>query len=206
MSEKTTQMQQGNVKKREVFSTKQLVAIAFLSAIAYVLMLLHLPFKFIGFLELEFSDVPAVIGGIIYGPAVGVIIELIKNIIKAFTATSTAWVGEFANFVISSAYVIPAVILIRKLKGKRRYIISFTVATICMMIVGALANYFVMIPLYAKAFGGLDVIVGGAAAMVPAIKNLGTIVLFGITPFNLVKGIVIGLVSYYIYKPLKNRI
>lgn len=206
MSEKTTQMQQGNAKRREVFSTKQLVAVAFLSAIAYVLMLLHLPFKFIGFLELEFSDVPAIIGGIIYGPAVGVIIELIKNIIKAFTATSTAWVGEFANFVISSAYVIPAAILFRKLKGKGRYVITFAVATLSLVIVGALSNYFVMIPLYAKAFGGMDAVVGLSSEMVPAIKDLGTIVLFGITPFNIVKGIVLGLVSYYIYKPIRNRI
>lgn len=206
MSEKTTQMQRGNVKKKELFSTKQLVAIALLSAIAYVLMLFHLPFKFIGFLELEFSDVPAIIGGIVYGPAVGVIVELIKNLIKAFTASTTAWVGEMANFVICSAYVIPVAILFGKLKGKGRYVITFGIATVSMMIVGALANYFVMVPLYAKAFGGMDAIVGVSSEMVPAIKDLATVVLFGITPFNMVKGIVLGIVSYYIYKPLKNSI
>lgn len=205
MSERVMETKK-NLKQTELFTTKQLVAIAFLSAIAYVLMLLHLPFKFIGFLELEFSDVPAIIGGIVYGPVVGVAVELIKNIIKAVTATTTACVGEFANFVIGSAYVIPAAILYRKLKGKRKAVISFTVATISLVVVGALINYFVMIPLYAKAFGGMGVVVGVSSKMVPAIKGLGTIVLFGIVPFNLVKGIVLGIVSTFVYKSLKNRI
>jgi riboflavin transporter len=207
MTEKMNQLKRTtSVASKEVFTTKNLVMIAFLSAIAYVLMLLHLPFKFIGFLELEFSDVPAIIGGIFYGPIVGVIIELIKNLIKALTGTTTSGVGELANFIICSSFVLPASILFRRIKGKGRAFVSFGVATLSMVVVGALANYFVMIPLYAVAFGGMDVVVGVASPMIPAIKDLGTIVLFGITPFNIVKGIVLGIVSNYIYKPLRSRI
>lgn len=207
MTEKTNQLKKGtSISSKELFSTKNLVMISLLSAVAYVLMLLHLPFKFIGFLELEFSDVPAIIGGIFYGPAVGIIIELIKNLIKAITATTTGGVGEFANFVICSAYVLPASILFRRMKGKGRAFVSFGVATLSMVVIGALVNYFVMIPLYAKLFGGMDAVIGVSSKMIPAIKDLGTIVLFGITPFNIVKGIVLGVVSHYIYKPLRSRI
>lgn len=207
MTEKTNQLKKGiSVASKELFSTKNLVLISLLSAVAYVLMLLHLPIKFIGFLELEFSDVPAIIGGIFYGPAVGVIIELVKNLIKAITATTTGGVGEFANFVICSAFVLPASILFRRMKGKGRAFVSFGVATISMAVIGALMNYFIMIPLYAKVFGGMDAVIGVSSQMIPAIKDLGTIVLFGITPFNIVKGITLGIVSYYIYKPLRSRI
>lgn len=207
MTEKTNQLKKGTtVASKELLSTKNLVLISLLSAVAYVLMLLHFPIKFIGFLELEFSDVPAIIGGILYGPAVGVIIELIKNLIKAITATTTGGVGELANFVICSAFVLPASILFRRMKGKGRALVSFGVATISMVVVGALINYFIMVPLYAKVFGGMDAVINLSSQMIPAIKDLGTIVIFGITPFNIVKGIILGIVSYYIYKPLRSRI
>ncbi|MBS5934871.1 MAG: ECF transporter S component [Clostridiales bacterium] len=207
MTEKTNQLKKvGSLASKEVFSTKNLVLISLLSAVAYVLMLLHLPFKFIGFLELEFSDVPAIIGGILYGPAVGIIVELIKNLIKAITATTTGGVGEFANFVICSAFVLPASLLFRRMKGKGRAFVSFSIATISMTVIGGLVNYFIMIPLYAKVFGGMDAVIGVSSQMIPAIKDLGTIVLFGITPFNIVKGIILGIVSWYIYKPLRSRI
>lgn len=207
MTEKTNQFKKGtSVASKELFSTKNLVLISLLSAVAYVLMLLHFPIKFIGFLELELSDVPAIIGGILYGPAVGVIIELIKNLIKAITATTTGGVGELANFVICSAFVLPASILFRRMKGKGRALVSFGVATISMVVVGALINYFIMVPLYAKVFGGMDAVINLSSQMIPAIKDLGTIVIFGITPFNIVKGIILGIVSNYIYKPLRSRI
>ncbi len=207
MTEKTNQLKKGTtVASKELLSTKNLVLISLLSAVAYVLMLLHFPIKFIGFLELEFSDVPAIIGGILYGPAVGVIIELIKNLIKAITATTTGGVGELANFVICSSFVLPASILFRRMKGKGRALVSFGVATISMVVVGALINYFIMVPLYAKVFGGMDAVINLSSQMIPAIKDLGTIVIFGITPFNIVKGIILGIVSYYIYKPLRSRI
>jgi riboflavin transporter FmnP len=169
-------------------------------------MLLHLPFKFIGFLELEFSDIPAIIGGLVYGPVTAIIIELIKNLIKALTATTTGGVGELANFLIIAAYVAPLSYLFQRVKGKYRYVISFGTSVIAFVIMGFVVNYFITIPLYAKLYGGMDVIVGISSEMVPAIKDLATIVLFGITPFNIVKGIIISIVGYYTYKFLRNKI
>ena len=102
--------------KKTLFSTRDLVIVGLFSALAYVLMLLESP-GYLGFLRIEFSDVPAILGGLGLGPAAGVFIELIKNIIKALS-TKTIGAGELANFVVGSAYVLPLSIIYRKWKGK----------------------------------------------------------------------------------------
>lgn len=197
-------MTQSNEKREaahsSLFTTKQLVTLAMLSALAYVLMLIHLPFKYLGFLELEFSDVPAVIASLVYGPVAGVVVELIKNVIKAITATTTGGVGELANFLISACYVIPIGILFQRLKGKAKVFGSFAAGIAGFVAAGIVVNYFITVPLYANLFGGMDVVVGAAAATVPAIKDLATIVILGITPFNIVKGLILSFVGYLVYK------
>ena len=101
--------------KKTLFSTRDLVIVGVFSALAYVLMLLESP-GYLGFLRIEFSDVPAILGGLGLGPAAGVFIELIKNIIKALS-TKTIGAGELANFVVGSAYVLPLHYL-QKVEGK----------------------------------------------------------------------------------------
>jgi riboflavin transporter FmnP len=207
-----------------LFSTKKLVTISLLSALAYVLMLIHLPFKFLGFLEFEFSDVPAVIAALQFGPLAGVFVELVKNLIKALTASDTAMVGELANFLISSAFMIPVGILYKvrmakklrsqgtvntqpvKTKNGAYMIMTFTIGTIAFATAGALLNYYVMLPLYAKFMGGMDTVVGFASANLSIIKDLKGLILIGITPFNIVKGIYISVIGYYTYRFLKGRI
>lgn len=199
----------GNKRKtaqRSMFTTKQMVTLAMLSALAYVLMLIHLPFKYLGFLELEFSDVPAVVASLVYGPMAGVVVELIKNAIKAITATTTGGVGEMANFLTSACYVIPIGILFRRLKGRTKVVGSFTAGVAGFTAAGIVANYFITVPLYVSLFGGMDVVVGAAAATVPAVKDLATIVIFGITPFNIVKGIMISITGYLVYKVFRKSL
>lgn len=202
-------------QRKTLFTTKQLVIISLFSALAYVLQLFHLPFKFLGFLEFEFSDIPAIIAALQFGPFAGVVVELIKNLIKALTASTTGCVGELANFLISSAYIIPVGILykFRKnkitdpsniLKSKIFLFIMFGFATICMAAAGAIINYFVTLPLYAKLFGGMDAVVGFASASLPAIKSLGALILIGITPYNIAKGIAMSFLGYYVYYFLRN--
>lgn len=191
-------------KATNLFSTRTMVTVSLLSALSYVLMLLESP-PFIGFLRLEFSDIPAIIGAFQFGPLAGLIIELIKNVIKAITATKTAGIGELANFIISIAYVVPAAIIYRKMKGKYKSLTSFTVATVAMTIAGFLMNYFVTIPMYATLYGGIDNVVAVAKG-IPGIKDKFTLILFGITPFNIVKGIFLGIVGHYTYRLIKNRL
>lgn len=188
--------------KGRTFTTRALVTISLLSALSYVLMLLESP-PYLGFLRLEFSDVPAIIGAFQFGPISGLVIELIKNLIKAVTSTKTSGVGELANFIIRVSYVIPAAILYRKMKGKYKYLVSFGVATICMAIAGFLVNYFITLPLYAALYGGMDNVIAVASAILPVIKDKIGLILIGITPFNLFMGAFLGLVSHYTYRLLK---
>lgn len=190
---------------KKLFTTKEMVVISLLSALAYVLMLLESP-PYLGFLRLEFSDIPAIIGGIQFGPLAGLFIELIKNLIKAISATKTAGIGELANFLISIAYVVPIAFLYHKIKGKYRKITIYTVGIICMAIAGCLTNYFITIPLYATFAGGMENIIAPVQAIIPSIKDLNTLIFIGITPFNIVKGILMSLVSELTYKLVKNRL
>lgn len=189
-----------------LFSTKQMVTLALLSALAYALMLIHLPFKYLGFLELEFSDVPAIIASLAYGPGAGIIVELIKNLIKALTATTTGCVGEMANFLTGACFVGPLGVIFHKAKGKYKVLMSFAAANIGFIIAGILVNYFITVPLYATLFGGMEAVVGVASATVPAVKDLATVVILGITPFNVVKGILVSITGYLVYKTVRKAI
>lgn len=188
------------------FTVRQITVIGFFSALSYVLMLLHLPFKYLGFLELEFSDIPAIIATLAYGPVHGVLIELIKNLIKALTASSTGCVGELSNFVVSACYVIPLGLIYKKAKFKHKTITAFIAANVGFIISGILINYFVTVPLYATLFGGMDAIIGLTSQTVSAISSLRDVVILGITPFNFVKGVIISVVGLYCYKILKGVI
>lgn len=197
-------MMRGTYERKNMFTTKAMVTVSLLSALSYVLMLLESP-PFIGFLRLELSDIPALLGAFWFGPAAGVVIELIKNLIKAITASKTMGIGELANFIVSVAYVVPAGLLFHKLKGKYKSFLVFGAATIVMTVVGFLMNYFVTVPMYARMYGGIENIVA-AATMIPGIKDMFTLILLGITPFNLVKGVFLGIVGQLTYEMLKKRI
>lgn len=93
--------------------TKIIILIGIMGAISFVLQLLEFPH--IGFLAFEFSDLPSAVIAASFGPLPGVATELVKNLLKALT-TKTGFVGELANFIIGSAFVIPIGILLEKQK------------------------------------------------------------------------------------------
>lgn len=204
LSAKKNSRMEESMKERKI-DTRKLVMYGFMGALAYVLMLIHLPFKYLGFLELEFSDIPAIVVSFAYGPVGGVVVEVIKNAIKALTASTTGGVGELANLFVSIAYVVPSALIFRKWKGKEmgRNVIAGLAGTGCMMAMGIVINYFVTVPLYAKLFGGMEAVIGACAATVPAINSVATVVVLGITPFNLVKGIIISIVGILVYQSTK---
>lgn len=182
------------------FSTKQIVIIGMLAALSYILMLLHFPVKYMGFLEIEFSDIPAIVASFSFGPATGILIELIKNLIKAITASTTGGSGEIANFIVSVGYVLPLGLIFHKAKFKHKTILACIAGTICMVLTGIVINYFITVPLYAKLFGGEEAVIGACASVIPAIQSIGTVVILGITPFNIVKGILISILGVLCYK------
>lgn len=191
--------------KKTLFSTRELVTIGLFSALAYVLMLLESP-GYLGFLRIEFSDVPAILGGLGYGPAAGVFIELIKNLIKVLS-TKTIGAGELSNFLVGSAFVIPLSIIYRKWKGKHKLLVGYVVSVISMCIAGMLVNYFITVPIYSNMFGGMEALIGFVGGMtpgfLPTIDSMWKLIVIGITPFNVIKGTMMSVVSYYVFKLVK---
>ena len=185
-------------------STKQIAFIGICAAISFVLMFVKFPISYLGFLELEVSDVPAAIVAIIYGPVSGVLVELIKNVLH-LTATSTGMSGELSNFMVSLGFVIPLGLVAKKSKSTKNLILGFVLGTIGLALMGMFTNYFITVPLYLSLFGE-EAVMGMVQATIPSIDNLAKLVMIGITPFNVVKGLIISVVTFLLYKGLKGRI
>ena len=193
-----------NVRKgSEISSTNKMVKISVLSVLAFIIMLFEVVVPlFPGFLKMDLSDVPALLGAFALGPVSGVIIELIKNILHiVIRGTHTAAVGELSNFIIGGVFVYTAGMIYHLKKDKKHAIIGMALATIVMAGAGILTNYYLIIPFYTKAMGmPLDTIIQMGTAANPRIMDLKTMIIYGVTPFNLLKGIIISLVVNFIYK------
>lgn len=189
---------------KKVFTTKNLVLMAMFSALAAVLMLWEFPIPFIApnFYEIDLSEIPILVGSFIMGPVSGVIMEVIKIILKLLIkGTSTAYVGDFANFCVGVCLVVPASIIYQKHKTKKNAFIGMLVGTLFMAVAGVVLNYFVMIPFYVKAFGmPLEAIIGAGAKIQPLVTNKLSFTIVCVAPFNIVKGIIVSLVTALIYK------
>lgn len=179
---------QGINQKRKM-DTIYLVKIAFLSAIAYVVFLIEFPIPYFPpFLEIDLSDIVAILGGIMLGPVAGVLIEVIKNALRFILFNSgTGGIGELANLLVGVAYVLPFCLIFR-VNDLKRFILGSLTGIASMTIIASLANYFILIPVYT----GIDAH-GEKIAMITS--------LYG--PFNIVKGIIITLVGYIAIKAFK---
>ena len=184
--------------------TRKLVEIGMLGAIATVLMLFEFPIPFIAppFYELDFSEVPVLVGAFALGPMAGATIELIKILINLLiNGTATAFVGEIGNYILGCSFVIPAALIYKKKKSKKVAMISMIVGTITMTVFGCFLNAYVLLPTYAAAFGmPIDAIVGMGSAINGNITNVMTFVILAVAPFNILKGIVVSTITLLIYK------
>lgn len=180
-----------------------LIKISLLSAIAFILMFFEFPLPiFPNFLQIDLSDLPALIGGFALGPMAGVLIELFKNVLHIiFKGTSTALIGELANFLVGSVFVITSASIYAKNKTRKNAIISLIIGSIVMSIAAGILNYCLFLPLYDKVLGfKIAAVVGMGSKLNPRIINLFTLVLWSIVPFNLLKGIIVSAVSLAVYK------
>lgn len=188
---------------KQGFSVKALTKIGALSAVAGVLMLLEMPLWFApSFYKLDFSEIPVLIGAFALGPIAGMTIELIKILLNfVLNGTVTGGVGEIANFFIGCALVVPAGFIYKQNKNTKNAIFGMIVGTLVLTVVGALLNYFLLLPVYAKVFGApIQAFIDMGKALNPYIVDLKTFVLFCVVPFNLLKGIVVSAITLLIYK------
>ena len=185
--------------------TKTIAQIGMLSGIAFVLMLFEIPLPFApAFYEIDFSEVPVLVGCFAMGPVAGATIELIKIILNlAINGTITAGVGEFANFLIGCAFIVPAGLIYKKMHNKKGAIIGMVLGTAVMTVIGCFLNAYLLLPTYAKAFQmPIDALVGMGTAINANITDLLTFVAFAVAPFNLLKGVLVSLIVLLIYKKI----
>lgn len=191
------------VKERNY--TKEIAKIGVLAGVSAVLMLFEFPLWFApNFYQLDFSEVPVLLGTFAMGPIAGIAIEFIKILINfVLNGTVTGGIGELANFAVGCAFIIPAGYIYKHNKSFKTAIIGLIVGTITLTTIGSFMNYFVLLPVYAKVFGApIQAFIDMGNALNPAITDLRTLVLFAVAPFNLLKGIVISSVTILIYKKL----
>jgi len=184
-------------------SAKVIAKVGVLSAVATVLMLFDFPLWFApNFYQLDFSEVPVLLGAFALGPAAGAAIELVKILINfVLNGTDTGGVGELANFIIGCSLVIPAGFIYKHNKSYKTAIIGFIAGTLAMAIAGAFMNYYLLLPVYSKVYGApVQAFIEMGSALNPAITDLKTFVLYAVVPFNIFKGIVVSASVLLIYK------
>lgn len=192
------------VLSKKTWNTKAMVKVSVLGVIAFILMLFEMPLAWIAppFIQLDVSDVPALLGSFALGPMAGVIIQFLKNILKLmFVGSGTGGVGELANFLVGSTFAFTAGAIYFRKKTLKNALIGLIAGTFTMTIVITLANYFVMFPFYARLFGWpLQDFVNMGTAINANIVDLKTLMIFSIVPFNLLKGTIVTIMTVLIYK------
>lgn len=180
-----------------------LIKIALLGVIGFVIMLIEFPLPiFPNFLKIDFSDLVAVIGGFAMGPVAGIAIELIKNLL-ALSKTTTAGVGEIANFLIGSSMVLTSSLIYKHKKTKINAVIGLILGIVAMSAAGCLLNYFVLLPMYETVLHfPIKAVVGATHVVNPYVTDLKSFIIFAIVPFNVIKGAVISVVTMAVYKKI----
>lgn len=197
--------EKGIESSTKLLTTATMIKIALLSVIAAILMELgiKLPALFPSFLEIDFSEVPAIVAVLTMNPLTGIIVIILKNILKLLLfGTSTMYVGELANMLISIGYILPLILIVKKTKEFKHIIIGICLGTLGLTLAGCVVNYFITLPFYAKAMVPMEVIIGMGSAINPAIVDKMTLILYAFIPFNLLKGVLVSLVSVLFVKAI----
>lgn len=194
------------LKPEKQSAARRAAYVGIFAAIAAVLMYLEFPLPFApAFYEIDFSEIPVLICSFSMGPVAGVVCEFLKVVLKLFLkGTSTAFVGDLANFVVGCSLILPASVVYFANKTKKGAIIGMAVGTVCITVVGSLFNAVYLIPTFSVLFGQpLDVIIGMGTDINPAITSVNTLVLFAVAPFNLLKGAVDSVITFFLYKRME---
>lgn len=180
-----------------------LTGTAMLGAVAAVLMYLEFPIPIMpAFVKLDVSELPALIASFAYGPVSGILVCLIKNLIK-LPSTSTAAVGELFNFVMGALFVGVAGLVYKRNKTRKGAIVGALLGALVMAVVSVPYNYFIVYPAYVVMYHlPLDAIIGMYQAINPSVDGLLACLLVFNLPFTFVKGALDAALCFLIYKPL----
>lgn len=184
--------------RKKLVSTQMMVRIALLSAISFVLFrFLEIPV--IGFYKIDLSGIPVLLAGFSMGPLAGMLTLLIKNLLGVI-GSSSGGIGEIADFFMLASLVLPVTIIYQYRRTRATVLWGLLGGTVLMIITGMLFNYYVLIPLY-TTFMSIETIIGIMDKALPFLKidTLEKLILYVTGPFNLLKGLVLSVLTYWIY-------
>ena len=187
-----------NSVNKPLLSAAVMTRIAILAAAASILFLLEIPV--VAFYKLDLSNIPVMLGAFSMGTVPGLIILGLKSLI-GLLHSSSAGVGELADFIMGAALLIPASLIYHRNKTRKSALAGMVLGTLCTAVVGVLVNKFIMLPFYMGAFH-MDMEGILAFAKVSGVDTEWKLLLMITGPFNLLKGAVLSAVTFLIYKPL----
>ena len=191
-------------EKRTITPARRVSIIGICSAIAAVLHMLDFPLIFLapGFYKLDFSELPVLLCGFYLGPTATVTCEGIKILLKLMLkSTSTAFVGDLANFVVGCSFVLPATVWYHIHKSKHAAVIGLILGTLSMSVFGSAFNAVYLLPKFSELYGlPLESIIAMGSEIRGGVTNVTTFVILCVAPLNLLKGSVVSVLTMLLYK------
>ena len=191
-------------EKRTVTPARRVSIIGICAAIATVLHMLDFPVLFLApdFYKLDFSELPVLLCGFYLGPSATVACEGVKILLKLLLkGTSTAFVGDLANFVVGCSFVLPATIWYHWHKSKHSAVIGLVLGTLCMTLFGTAFNAVYLLPKFSALYGlPLETIVAMGTAIRGGVNSVTTFVVLCVAPLNLMKGAMVSVLTMLLYK------
>lgn len=189
--------------KKPTFTPRAMVSIAMAATISFVLMQFNFNLPFApSFVKLDLAEVPALIITFGIGPLAGAATELLKNLLHLLT-TSTGGVGEISNFLLGCLFVVPAGLIYKHNKTRKNALFAMLIGTLCMAFGGIFSNLFIMFPFYTVVSGiPMEAIIAMCAKIIPFVDSKLKVILLSVTPFNILKGVLVSVVTFFLYKHL----
>ena len=189
--------------RRQVSKTRRITIVAICSALAAVLHILDFPLLFLApeFYKLDFSELPVMLCGFYLGPSAAVACEGLKILLKLLLkGTSTAFVGDFANFAVGCSLVLPAIIIYHTKKTRSSALWGLAAGTVVLTVFGSAFNALYLLPKFADMFMPMEAILAAGNAIHKGIDSVWSFVLFAVAPLNLIKGISVSVLTLLLYK------
>ena len=173
-----------------------------MSALGFVLMLIEVSVPIMpSFIKLDFSELPALITSFLFGPIYGVMVCLIKNLLHLLV-TSTAGVGELANFLMGIFFVGTAGLIYKYRKNRVGALLGSVLGALVMGIACVFINYFVVYPIYYNLLLPEAVILSFYQAILPSVDSIFKALLIFNLPFTFVKGMIDAVICFLVYKKI----
>lgn len=193
------------IMTKKVLTTKNLTMIAMFSAISAVLMVFEIQLPFSpSFVKFDFSDLPVMLGGFLIGPFAGGIIVFMKILLHfLLNGTTSFFVGDLSNLLLTLSFVLPASFIYQQKKTKKTTIQGLLVSIICTSLLAIIFNLFLIFPLYLKVLNLKMVdLINMIHVVNPLVKDVFTMIFFSLLPFNLFKYSIVSMITMLSYKKL----